>query len=342
MHRFCRDCVATHGQPTATSTTCPFPGCAWVTKKAPDQLTVDRRALHLAAEETAARTTQAVPKCEFACPEGEEEAATHRCTTCGIMMCASCTTAHAKIKMMKSHTVYLLADGAGSADGGGGGGEAPMFFCKTHKDKPLEVFCATCCMLICLKCAVLEHKGTACVIGDLEPTAAASRAELAPVMAKVAARVPELKQASTALKAAITAVGVQKDEAVLAAKAHCTAMRKAITKCEGRLVAAAEAEAAKKSKALEDQDEGVEEFAEHAENTLAYTAWLVEAGGDSAVLEALPLLHHGLAAGTSPLECRTTFLHAYLRGLYEVLCIERWRDHTDGDRLKFFIHLCAR
>lgn len=33
------------------------------------------------------------------------------------------------------------------------------FMCKAHPDKPLELYCSTCAMLVCLKCALLHHKG---------------------------------------------------------------------------------------------------------------------------------------------------------------------------------------
>ena len=81
------------------------------------------------------------------------------------MLCSSCHTAHSKMKMMKGHTVVSLEEY---------GGAAPIITCKKHVGKPLEVFCETCCMLVCLKCAVLDHKGNECVIDDLELMAAAS------------------------------------------------------------------------------------------------------------------------------------------------------------------------
>eukprot|EP00729_Bicosta_minor_P014696 gene14696-11793_t len=192
---FCRECV-TAEHSTIASIACQFPNCGKITKRLPQELTVDRRALHLAAEEVAKKGTSAAHgdatgkpakrrktshTCEFNCPEGSEAAATHNCGTCGGMLCSSCHTAHSKMKMFKGHTVLSLGEYlASSASPGDHGGAAPIFTCKKHVGKPLEVFCETCCMLICLKCAVLDHKGNECVIGDLEPMAAASVAELAP------------------------------------------------------------------------------------------------------------------------------------------------------------------
>ena len=123
------------------------------------------RAAHGDATGKPAKRRKTSHMCEFNCPEGSEAAATHNCGTCGGMLCSSCHTAHSKMKMMKGHTVVSLEEY---------GGAAPIITCKKHVGKPLEVFCETCCMLVCLKCAVLDHKGNECVIDDLELMAAAS------------------------------------------------------------------------------------------------------------------------------------------------------------------------
>ena len=179
--------------------------------------------------------------------------------------------------------------------------------CQLHDGKPLEVFCETCCKLICLKCAVLDHKGAEHVIGDMRPMAEKCGVALTQVAGRIETRLPEIKLAKRHLETVLTEVDVQKGKAVLAARAHCDAMRSAVVKCQHRLEAAAEAEAAAKKNALREQAEGIDEFIEHAGATLTYSSWLVESGGASDVLEAMPLLRAGLddmaiAAQELPLE----------------------------------------
>ena len=124
----------------------------------------------------------------------------------------------------------------------------------------------------------------------MEPMAKKSGVELKEVISKIEKSVPEMKLARGHLAKVLAEVDVQKDKAVLAAKYHCNEMRKAIIKCQERLEAEAEAEAASKKDALRDQESGICEFIEHAEATLRYSNWLVDSGGPSGVLEAMPLL----------------------------------------------------
>jgi hypothetical protein len=144
--------------------------------------------------------------CEL-CEEGEEAVATAFCTNpiCGHYMCAGCTARHSKTKKFKTHAVVEAAHcetAGGSAIGGnhltspgglvlGGGNGAGVGTicavtagsptapeCPAHAGKHLEVFCHSCNKMVCLMCAVFDHKAPEHDVGELTFMAARNRAEI--------------------------------------------------------------------------------------------------------------------------------------------------------------------
>ena len=80
------------------------------------------------------------------------------CVQCDQHFCTACTVSHSKIRASACHKVISLEEMESS----------PLLsktrprFCETHKDKPLELYCYDCKLVICLMCSVIKHKQHNC------------------------------------------------------------------------------------------------------------------------------------------------------------------------------------
>ena len=178
--------------------------------------------------------------------------------------------------------------------GGGsdGGAILPGNMCPVH-GKPLEMFCDTCRILVCLKCALLKHAGHSVV--EIEPTATKYHALLAADLALVKKKIPDLLEAQFHVNEALIQVPREKDAAVLAVTEHCRKLRNAISTCEERMLKEATAAAAAKTAALFRQHRTLSELTGRAASTVQYADWIRTEGGPTSFLEAAPLLSIGLA-----------------------------------------------
>ncbi|XP_033644042.1 uncharacterized protein LOC117303791 [Asterias rubens] len=90
------------------------------------------------------------------CDEGLEDVS--RCVDCDAIFCKTCLKNHAKLKNNKHHQIV---DAVGSSN------ERPKDKnktepqkCRKHSDQDLCFYCDTCDLLVCLKCAVFDHRAT--------------------------------------------------------------------------------------------------------------------------------------------------------------------------------------
>ncbi|XP_048239308.1 E3 ubiquitin-protein ligase TRIM33-like [Haliotis rufescens] len=76
------------------------------------------------------------------------------CKQCEAMLCENCQVAHSDIKMTRGHTVQTIDQVAQD----GVSIEAKDAVCSTHQ-RPVDVYDATCGVLICLRCTRDDHAG---------------------------------------------------------------------------------------------------------------------------------------------------------------------------------------
>ena len=133
---FCAGCIAGLLQEGAA---CPNPICqAKCNADGSPPPPIDRLTMELVAKSGG---PSAPPLCDC-----EERPVTVNCGICDADFCDSCDAEwHAKGKRKAHVRIPISGDASGAAI------PALQFMCKVHPDKVLELYCATCSVLVCLK-----------------------------------------------------------------------------------------------------------------------------------------------------------------------------------------------
>ena len=95
-------------------------------------------------------TKDIVPQC-FMC-ESAENKALWKCVDCKIRLCDECQNVHEKIPNCKAHKYVPLDDDANHVID-------ENFYCESHPEQVIDLYCLNCKRLICLKCKVTDHDG---------------------------------------------------------------------------------------------------------------------------------------------------------------------------------------
>ncbi|XP_077990018.1 uncharacterized protein LOC144444469 [Glandiceps talaboti] len=90
------------------------------------------------------------------CDTCTSRAAKKRCVECEQYMCGRCNNVHSKGKLTKLHNVMALEDFESEKR------TNPMIekshaYCEKHPDTQVELYCKTCEIIMCLKCALSQH-----------------------------------------------------------------------------------------------------------------------------------------------------------------------------------------
>ncbi|KAF5294163.1 hypothetical protein FQR65_LT10874 [Abscondita terminalis] len=88
--------------------------------------------------------------------------ATYRCSECACNLCNVCSDAHKRQKNFLEHEVLRLQD----ARRRGINRVRRQIMCSQHGDRELEIFCSTCCKVICRDCTSVLHKGHVCELAS--------------------------------------------------------------------------------------------------------------------------------------------------------------------------------
>ena len=91
----------------------------------------------------------------------------YKCLDCRMPLCDECKSMHLKIPMLRGHNIEALTEEHASEC------IDDVMFCTQHPDKVLELSCKTCRSLICLVCALKDHR-----LHDTETIKEASDASL--------------------------------------------------------------------------------------------------------------------------------------------------------------------
>ncbi|XP_033642853.1 RING finger protein 207-like [Asterias rubens] len=88
------------------------------------------------------------------CDEGLD--AVSRCVDCDANLCKTCQEYHAKLKMNRHHQIVDVVSSSNKRPKDKDKSESPK--CKKHTDQELCFYCDKCDLLVCPKCAVLDHR----------------------------------------------------------------------------------------------------------------------------------------------------------------------------------------
>ncbi|KAF5303196.1 hypothetical protein FQA39_LY10109 [Lamprigera yunnana] len=97
--------------------------------------------------------------CDF-CPN--DVLADYRCFECAFNLCSMCADTHRSQKNSSDHEVLRLQD----ARRRGINRIRRQVMCLQHMDRELEIFCSTCCKVICRDCTSVLHKGHVCELAS--------------------------------------------------------------------------------------------------------------------------------------------------------------------------------
>lgn len=95
------------------------------------------------------------PTCQ-SCQDKKDAVAS--CTPCGIFLCKSCLGVHKTLRLTSSHQINSLADIKSGKVTVPSILDHSQEMCTIHPDKPLELYCKRDKCLICLGCAVVQHR----------------------------------------------------------------------------------------------------------------------------------------------------------------------------------------
>ncbi|XP_033646353.1 tripartite motif-containing protein 2-like [Asterias rubens] len=87
----------------------------------------------------------------------EKNNATHFCYDCPMFICANCYKMHKKIPSLLSHTVATLKDVRDGKTAMKKTKPKRHPECQTHEGEVMRFYCATCGVMICRDCTVIDH-----------------------------------------------------------------------------------------------------------------------------------------------------------------------------------------
>ncbi|XP_078600514.1 E3 ubiquitin-protein ligase TRIM56-like [Branchiostoma floridae x Branchiostoma japonicum] len=88
--------------------------------------------------------------------EGKEGGARSWCVQCAVLLCESCTNTHRRFPDMRRHQIVaqLLQKNEECV----AGSFQRKVFCSKHEDQVLTFYCEPCQTLVCVSCAVVDHR----------------------------------------------------------------------------------------------------------------------------------------------------------------------------------------
>ena len=132
------------------------------------------------------------------------------CAPCGIFLCGSCLEVHKTLKLTSSHHINSLDDIKS------GKVTAPSIlyhkqeYCSIHPDKPLELYCKKENTLICLGCAVVNHRNHQ--YDFISQVAKEHKQQIRSGLASVKQQLKSLQQVAAEVKTMIEQVQRKRDE----------------------------------------------------------------------------------------------------------------------------------
>jgi len=114
---------------------------------------------------------------------GDDANATHYCEQCSKFLCQLCVSMHSRQRATVGHTLVTMQELQSEA-GRGSLGRRSSFrldtteFCSKHPDHKLDLVCVSCNMVVCSKCALLEHPPPVHTLQGVDEIMAATASEI--------------------------------------------------------------------------------------------------------------------------------------------------------------------
>ena len=162
LHTFCKRCLTSEGLTAGSSDQerkcclCPEK----FTLNSIEELPTNTAAIQLVELVTKYQETskQAPPLCQ-SCPyESQAGMAVASCLHCDIFLCISCVTVHEKLRVTSTHQVVSIDDIKSGKVNLDSVLNQKQYICSTHHGKAMDLFCKKEECLICLGCAIVQHR----------------------------------------------------------------------------------------------------------------------------------------------------------------------------------------
>ena len=165
LHSFCKSCVGQLVIQNGSKKTVRCPTCYSTSPLPLKGVDVFPRNVRLNYEAAITKyeaqiKSKTPPSCDECRREPPLETVSF-CCTCRSFLCKECHTQHTiSLKLTKSHTVLPLKETREQDIG-----ELlrqhmpqPLFTCSQHPEKNIEFFCTDCSVLVCVQCALIQHR----------------------------------------------------------------------------------------------------------------------------------------------------------------------------------------
>ncbi|XP_078138000.1 E3 ubiquitin-protein ligase TRIM21-like [Centroberyx gerrardi] len=242
-HNFCKNCITQHWDVNAP---CQCPMCKEVFKRRP-KLRVNTFISEMAAQfrKSAQMKASSCPDQRCAKPgevpcdvcTGTKLKALKSCLVCLASYCETHLEPHQRIKSLKKHK---LIDPVENLEGR---------MCKEH-DKPLELFCKTDQMCVCLLCTVLDHKSHDIV--PLKEQYEGKKAELGKTEAEIQQKIQERQLKIQEIKHSVELSKEDADREIADSVRVFTALMQSVERGQAELIETIQ----EKQKTTEKQAEG--------------------------------------------------------------------------------------
>uniref|UniRef100_UPI003AAC7A25 E3 ubiquitin-protein ligase TRIM21-like n=1 Tax=Centroberyx gerrardi TaxID=166262 RepID=UPI003AAC7A25 len=242
-HNFCKNCITQHWD---VSVQCQCPMCKEVFKRRP-KLRVNTFISEMAAQfrKSAQMKASSCPDQRCAKPgevpcdvcTGTKLKALKSCLVCLASYCETHLEPHQRIKSLKKHK---LIDPVENLEGR---------MCKEH-DKPLQLFCKTDQMCVCLLCTVLDHKSHDIV--PLKEEYKGKKAELGKTEAEIQQKIQERQLKIQEIKHSVELSKEDADREIADSVRVFTALMQSVERGQAELIETIE----EKQKTTEKQAEG--------------------------------------------------------------------------------------
>ncbi|XP_078138141.1 E3 ubiquitin-protein ligase TRIM21-like isoform X2 [Centroberyx gerrardi] len=229
-HNFCKNCITQHWD---VSVQCQCPMCKEVFKRRP-KLRVNTFISEMAAQFRKSAQMKAIP-CDVC--TGTKLKALKSCLVCLASYCETHLEPHQRIKSMKKHK---LIDPVENLEGR---------MCKEH-DKPLQLFCKTDQMCVCLLCTESDHKSHDIV--PLKEEYKGKKAELGKTEAEIQQKIQERQLKIQEIKHSVELSKEDADREIADSVRVFTALMQSVERGQAELIETIQ----EKQKTTEKQAEG--------------------------------------------------------------------------------------
>ncbi|XP_070565100.1 tripartite motif-containing protein 2-like [Ptychodera flava] len=134
-------------------------------------------------------------KCE-GCDQGER---VKHCVECDVDLCSNCSLAHGRLRTSRSHRLLTLEEYLTTKFDNPASVQPPSY-CTVHTINPIEYFCDTCSLTLCVKCAALGHPKPGHNWRCLDDAAADYSEKLGDSIDEVKAKETEISQSITSVR----------------------------------------------------------------------------------------------------------------------------------------------